>query len=394
MSPSNIQPHKEFGWLSKLKIALHWLTEPRVALPEPEHRRARVLSYMLLTLVLLLGVTAVLVFTVNRNQVQRRDQYAILVTVLMILLLVAFGLNRTGHRTASARLTIACAVFGPWCSILMDPTVLRGDFVPLTYIVLSVLLTSMLLSARTTVILSVIQFVAVLCVSLFDPATATINWPSFMAFICFSSLLGVVFNLITQQDLEQIYRQTSLLAESEARLRELSVRDSLTGLYNRRYMQEALEHEIQRAEQKHVPLSVIMIDMDDLKQINDTYGHSIGDEALRQVARLIFKYLRDDDVACRYGGDEFTLILPETTLGVARQYAEQLRESAVHVHIHYKDHLFDTFTLSLGVAGYPQNGSTAGALLKAADMALYRAKHEGRDRVVVAESPVTSAFVG
>lgn len=394
MSPSNIQPHKELGWLHKLKTVLHWLTEPQVALPEPEHRRARLLSYMLLTLVLLLGGTAVLVFVVNRDQVLRRDQYAILVTGLMILLLVAFGLNRAGHRTASSHLTIACAIFGPWCSILLDPTVLRGDFVPLTYIVLSILLTSMLLSARATIILSAIQFVAVLCVPLLDSATATINWPSFMAFICFSSLLGVVFNLITQQDLEQIYRQSSLLAESEARLRELSVRDSLTGLYNRRYMQEALDRELQRAEQKHLPLSVIMIDMDGLKQMNDTYGHSTGDEALRQVARLIFKSLRDDDVACRYGGDEFTLILPETPMGVACQYAEQLRESTIHVHIHYKDHLFDTFTLSLGVAVYPQNGSTASALLKAADMALYRAKHEGRDRVIVAESPVTSAFIG
>jgi diguanylate cyclase (GGDEF)-like protein len=373
---------------------LRWLTDPKVVLPESEHRRARLLSYMLLILVLLLGGTAVLVLIVDRDQVLRRDQYVFLVTGLMILLLVAFGLNRAGHRTASARLTIACAIFGPWCSILMDPTILRGDFVPLTYIVLSILLTSMLLSARATVILSAIQFVAVLCVPLFDSATTTINWPSFMAFICFSSLLGVVFNLITRQDLEQIYRQSSLLAESEARLRELSVRDVLTGLYNRRYMQEALEHEIQRAEQMHLPLSVIMIDMDGLKQINDTYGHSIGDEALRQVARLIFKYLRDDGVACRYGGDEFIVILPETALGAARQYAEQLRESTIHVHIHYKDHLFDTFTLSLGVAVYPQNGSTASALLKAADMVLYRAKHEGRDRVVVAESPVTSAFVG
>jgi diguanylate cyclase (GGDEF)-like protein len=394
MGLSHLNPHVGSHVRGKIKSVLRWLTDPKVVLPEPEHRRARLLSYMLLTLVLLLGVTGVLVLIVNRDQVPRRDQYAILVTGLMILLLVAFGLNRAGHRTASARLTIACAIFGPWCSILMDPAVLRGDFVPVTYIVLSILLTSMLLSARATVILSAIQFLAVLCIPLFDPATTTINWPSFMAFICFASLLGVVFNLITQQDLEQIYRQSSLLAESEARLRELSVRDSLTGLYNRRYMQEALEREIQRAEQKHVPLSVIMIDMDGLKQINDTYGHSIGDEALRQVARLIFKYLRDDDIACRYGGDEFIIILPDTALGAARQYAEQLRESAVHVHIHYKDHLFDTFTLSLGVAGYPQNGSTAGALLKAADTALYSAKHEGRDRVVVAESPVMSAFIG
>jgi len=394
MGISHFKPQLRQRVGRRIQTVLHWLTEPKVVLPEPEYRRARVLSYMLLILVLLLGVTMVLILVVNKDQVLRRNEYASLVISLIILLLVAFGLNRTGHHTASARLTVACAIFGPWCSILMDPTVLHGDFAPITYIVLSVLLTSMLLSARSTIILSAIQFVAVSCIPLIDPSTLYINWPSLMAFIFFASLLGVVFNLITQQDLEQIYRQTILLAESEARLRELSVRDALTGLYNRRYMQEALDRELQRAEQKHLPLSVIMVDLDNLKKINDTYGHSIGDEALRQVARVIFKSLQDEDVACRYGGDEFIIILPETALEVARQHAEQLREDSPHIHVHYKDYLFDTFTLSFGVAGYPCHGSSSSALLRAADTALYRAKHEGRDRVMVAESPVMNAFIG
>jgi diguanylate cyclase (GGDEF)-like protein len=388
MGLTNNHPHKESGWGQKIKALLHWLTEPQVPLPESEYRRARVLSYMLLTLILLLVGTIVLVFFVDQDLLPRRNLYAILISLLTVLLFVAFRLNRSGRRVASARLTVACAIAGPWFSIFLDPTILRGDFVPLTYIVLAVLLTSMLLSARATVILTAIQFVGLLGISLFDPATSQINWPSFMAFIWFATLLGVVFNVINQQDLAQIERQTSQLAESEARLRELSIRDSLTGLYNRRYMVEALEREVQRAVQKQVPLSIIMMDIDGFKQFNDTYGHPAGDELLCEVTRTLFGHLRDTDIACRYGGDEFVLISPATPLEVARRRAEQLRECAQDIRAQYDGHSFAPFTLSLGVVSCPQHAGTADALLKLADAALYRAKQSGRNRVIVAEVPV------
>jgi diguanylate cyclase (GGDEF)-like protein len=215
-----------------------------------------------------------------------------------------------------------------------------------------------------------------------------------MAFICFASLLGVVFNVINQQDLEQIYRQTSLLAQSEARLRELSVRDPLTGLYNRRYMQEALERELLRAQQKHLPFSLVMIDMDNLKIINDTFGHSGGDEALNQITRAILKTSRNVDVACRYGGDEFMLILPEMSLDMARKYAEQLRRTVAETRVYCAECLIESVTFSAGVASYPQHGSNAETLLKAADSALYTAKREGRDRVVALEMPISKEFIG
>ena len=368
----------------KLIVALRLLTEPRTKVSEPEHRRARVLSWLLLTLILLLGVTILLVLIVNRELPDRRNIYTGLISALMTLLLIAFGLNRSGRYTASARLTVACAILGPWLSILLDPSILAGDFVPMTYIVLSVLLTSMLLSARMTVILAAIEFFALLLIPIFDPATASINWASFMAYIFFTSMLGVVSNFMHRLDLEQIDRQTRQLTESEARLRELSVRDSLTGLYNRRYMEETLDKELLRAEQKHLPLGVIMVDMDRFKQFNDTHGHPAGDELLYRMTRALFGGLPSASIACRYGGDEFILILPGVSLEETRVRAESLRIDARRGQAQYEDLPFDPFTLSLGVAAYPDHGLTRVVLLQAADDALYRAKNEGRNRVVVA----------
>ena len=127
-----------------------------------------------------------------------------------------------------------------------------------------------------------------------------------------------------------------------------------------------------------------MLDVDNLKQFNDTWGHAAGDEILRELGSLLLRQVRGEDIACRYGGDEFVLILPDASCEVTRERAELICEYAGMFHLQFEGQSLDAVTLSLGVAVFPEHGATSTAILRAVDAALYRAKHEGRSRVVVA----------
>lgn len=167
-------------------------------------------------------------------------------------------------------------------------------------------------------------------------------------------------------------------------LRHQSTRDPLTGLYNRRYLKEAMEREIYRAERHQGSLGLIMLDVDHFKQFNDRFGHDAGDELLRELGKFLMARTRQPDFVCRYGGEEFLVILPETTLRAAVNKAEQLREKFKRLTIVYQGRILGRTTISLGVAAFPEHGITPKSLIQTVDKALYQAKEEGRDRVVAA----------
>jgi diguanylate cyclase (GGDEF)-like protein len=169
------------------------------------------------------------------------------------------------------------------------------------------------------------------------------------------------------------------------KLRYQSIRDPLTGLFNRRYLDESLERELPNAIRKNRSLGVIMLDVDRFKKFNDMFGHDAGDTVLRELGDYLAKFIRRGDLACRYGGEEFTLIFPECSLEDTRRRAEELRTSFQQLSIKHRDIVLGKVTLSLGVAALPDHGTTAAELLGAADGALLRAKGEGRDRVLIAE---------
>ena len=174
------------------------------------------------------------------------------------------------------------------------------------------------------------------------------------------------------------------LIKSEALLREQSVRDHLTGLFNRRYMEATLERELIRAARKHLSLGIIMLDVDNFKHFNDTSGHAAGDAVLQEVGSLLLEHIRGEDIPCRYGGDEFIIVLPDASQEVTQKRAEFLCQNAHLFHLYFEGQPLEAVTFSLGVAVYPEDGSTSAAILRAADDALYTAKRGGRDRVVVA----------
>jgi diguanylate cyclase (GGDEF)-like protein/PAS domain S-box-containing protein len=167
-------------------------------------------------------------------------------------------------------------------------------------------------------------------------------------------------------------------------LRTQSVRDALTGLYNRRYLEEVLEREVRRAARAAQSLGVLMIDLDHFKNFNDTYGHDAGDAVLRETGASLSRGIRAEDFVCRFGGEEFVVILPTANLEAACARAERLRLKMKELTILYQGRSMGMLTVSIGVAVFPEHGVSPKELMAAADAALYEAKHGGRDQVVVA----------
>lgn len=184
------------------------------------------------------------------------------------------------------------------------------------------------------------------------------------------------------------FTEQAALALANLRLRQKlhiqSIHDPLTGLFNRRHMQEALERELRRSARGKKPLGLIMMDIDWFKKFNDEYGHDAGDQLLVELARHIEKQFREYDIPCRYGGEEFMVLMPETPLEIAQKRAEQLRKSMKNIQLQYKGETLGPISLSLGVAIYPFHGQTPENLFRAADAALYQAKANGRNCVSVA----------
>ncbi len=204
---------------------------------------------------------------------------------------------------------------------------------------------------------------------------------------------GEVENGITgsQQKLARTLAEHISLSLANLRLRETlrhqAIRDSLTGLFNRRYLMETLDREIARAQRRATGLGVIMLDVDHFKRFNDTYGHEAGDRLLAVLGRYLQGVIRAEDIACRYGGEEFTLILPEITEETLLERAEQIRAGAKELEVLHQGRLLGEITLSLGVSSFPQHGRDGETLLQAADAALYQAKRAGRNQVIMAGCP-------
>ncbi|MBE9170532.1 sensor domain-containing diguanylate cyclase [Pleurocapsales cyanobacterium LEGE 06147] len=165
-------------------------------------------------------------------------------------------------------------------------------------------------------------------------------------------------------------------------LQNQSCRDSLTGLYNRRYLKESSLREVKRAAREEKPIGVIMLDIDHFKHFNDFFGHEAGDAVLREIGILLKKMSRESDIACRYGGEEMTLILPNASKENTNLKAEQIRRAIKNLRIKYGEQLLSSITVSIGVACFPEDGESWNELLRAADRALYLAKNQGRDRVI------------
>ncbi|HEX4002846.1 MAG TPA: diguanylate cyclase [Candidatus Acidoferrales bacterium] len=212
---------------------------------------------------------------------------------------------------------------------------------------------------------------------------------------------SIPLGLLPEDQMAALARQGSAIGErvslalATLRLRDVlrsqSIRDPLTGLFNRRYMEESLERELRRAERNGQSVGFIMLDIDHFKHFNDTFGHQAGDALLRALGDLVGERTRGQDVACRFGGEEFSLILAGASKDAASRRAELLREEVKRLAATHAGQLLGKITLSFGVAAYPGDGRTADELIRAADKALYNAKAAGRDKIMLADGAQTSS---
>lgn len=366
--------------IKKIVSYLRWLTKPASSLPGFLIPQSILLAWMLL-LVILLTLAAIIVISPDIPQF---TGYIVLILALVFIFVVAFIMNRIGHYHLSAIFTILGAIAAPWGSLILDPVILKGDLIPLNYVVISVVMSSILLPPLITILVAGIQMAALIYVLSIIPITANINWASFCTFIIIISAISTLTSFIRQRDLKQIAHQKHLLLLNEAKLREQSIRDYLTGLFNRRYMDETLEREIRRAERAGFPVGIIMLDIDHFKKLNDKFGHAAGDVVLQEIASLMKAKIRYADIVCRYGGEEIVIVMPEASLHATLQRAEVLREEVKNLDLTYENQALGKITISLGVAIFPDHGNTTQAVMLSVDSALYTAKRAGRDRVVVA----------
>ena len=205
--------------------------------------------------------------------------------------------------------------------------------------------------------------------------------------LCLTGASRKSMSSVTRQQLAVTVGETIKLSLYNLKLREdlreQVIHDPLTGLCNRRYLDESLSRELHRAQRGKSPLSIVMLDLDHFKPFNDTFGHDAGDALLRELAQVIQNKLRKSDICCRYGGDEFVLVLPDSSLADTQQRVEQICVAVKEKQIRNGGPPLDAITISAGVVGLPEHGSTAAELLQAADNAMYAAKQAGRNRIVV-----------
>jgi diguanylate cyclase (GGDEF)-like protein len=178
-----------------------------------------------------------------------------------------------------------------------------------------------------------------------------------------------------------LHNQIEEIHDLQEKLREQANRDSLTGLFNRRYLEGTLEREMARSRRESAPLSMVLLDVDHFKEVNDNYGHQAGDEVLRVLAKLLMEHARAEDIVCRYGGEEFLLVLPKMPLTIAMERATQLLQIVKQTIVSFGE-LRIQVTISIGVAAIPEDADSTERLIRCADNALYQAKSRGRDRVV------------
>jgi diguanylate cyclase (GGDEF)-like protein len=196
--------------------------------------------------------------------------------------------------------------------------------------------------------------------------------------------LDIVRSALDQEIKKRLWAEQEL-TQANLRLKDQVVHDGLTGLYNRRYLEESLGREESRARRSGRSLGVMMIDIDNFKRFNDTLGHAAGDAVLRAMGQYLLVAARGEDIVCRYGGEEFVVVMSQAPHGTVLHRAEKLRQGVQELGIEYEGRLVGPITISVGVGIFPDHANSVEAVLRVADAAMYKAKQAGRNRVEVGD---------
>lgn len=306
--------------------------------------------------------------------------------IIVTPLVLSWRLRRAAQWSGRKVLEVAC--FGSLLVIVTlfifsNDTGISSQF-PLTFAIMPFMIwAAFRFSQRivTTVIAFVSAFAVYHTVNGIGPFPLWSLNESLLTLLAFISTIVVMGLVLSALRIERA-RAMHDLERTLIGLREQAVTDPLTGLYNRRYLWEFLRREWVRAKRKDESLAVIMLDLDHFKRINDAHGHQAGDFVLVAVAALLRNQIRSSDIVCRYGGEEFALVLPEASLENVRLRAEHIRAAIGRLNLRHQGVPLGRITASLGVALFPHHADSPDSLIRAADEAMYEAKHVGRDRTV------------
>lgn len=313
------------------------------------------------SLLILLGAILILEIAVDPPGTSSRIVYTGIILTCIILNVLALVSIQRGRYTISAALIALIAFLGPWASFVLDPAVGVHDLFPLVYLTISVILASLFLSVKITTVLAVVQFSALVLIVIFSADKRMVNWASFLAYVFMVFVLSIIAGITIHKQMES--------------LRDSTFRDHLTGVHNRLFFDKKLTELSTSAflvEGEHIGL--IMLDVDNFKQLNDIGGHIAGDRVLQQIAHLLKQTFDSKNTICRFGGDEFAVILHAADKDEALKSANKLIEAAALIQAE------TAVSISVGLA-FSEPEFDPESLLHDADTALLKAKQEGKNRV-------------
>ncbi|NCC63640.1 MAG: GGDEF domain-containing protein [Spirochaetia bacterium] len=336
---------------------------------QPIEIQKKMLFYIHPCMLVALLISLLAVLNLSAVGQQERTEYVFLISILLVLVLGAGILLKLNFYLISVILTILIPLIGTWYSIYIN--LLEGvyELIPLCYGVIPIMLASIFLPTFAAAVLMILQLVAFGFILVTMPVFHTQNWASFSIFILFVCTLSIVANTLINNQLQQ--------------LKKLAIQDYLTGLFNRRYFEETLSIKLMRIQPERRNLGLILIDIDHFKEINDSYGHDAGDAVLTSVANLLIDHFDLSCTVCRYGGDEFTVLIPQISPPKLASTAQALVERVHSLSVMYKGKSIDNISISAGyVLSTEQCCTTPKTLLESADIALYNAKKAGKDRAM------------
>lgn len=315
--------------------------------------------------VLLCALTSI--FFVTPPQSYTRTAYTTLIVSLLITTSIAYLFTLKEKYSISSYIMVIFTFLGVWATVFINNHVEVNDAISIVYITIPILFSSLLLSPLFTVILAIVQFfIAFLTVWLL-PLMLPFDKANLLAYILIASVLSIVSNYIINVQFN--------------RYKEGAVKDHLTKLFNRRYFEETLNTLIHRGASQKVNFGIILADVDNFKSYNDRFGHAIGDHILTLAANFFSNKVGVYDVVCRYGGDEFAIIIPHTTEKKLVSIAKMINSEIKGVDCSKGEVQFPHITISMGLALFPIHGLTSQGLMMHADKQLFKAKESGKDRI-------------
>lgn len=338
----------------------------------------KLLEWIEIIIAVVCFIALIYTFFFSPSPGQIKWKYIGLIATEIVLLLVAIIFYRQNKLTHSTNLLILAGIIGPWCSAIFDPTVINGNLFPLVYIAIPILFTSFFSSVSVSIVIGMIQILGLAIFIYLGNFDLSMGAASLFFFVVFIFAISLILNVQNRNNRRTISAQVE-------KLKELAIRDPLTGLYNRRFPIEFLQKEFAKIKRSGGTLAVIILDIDNFKYYNDTYGHNCGDDILVSISRLLQKNFRESDVICRFGGDEFFIAMNDADLDEAKNRAESLRKLIAEEEFYEICKEEVIVTISIGIAVYPKHGDTVDEVLIAADQTLYEAKDLGKNRVVVKE---------